>query len=70
MRMYRIVTVHRVVQTIERVYRIKVASMAQAAKQLADGDLPDSNMCIEHTEEALPVEAHITDVTGQGESEE
>lgn len=65
MRKYRIVTVHRVVQTIRRSYEFDADGMAEVAKWLAQSDLPDTHLGgrrIEESERTL-LEATITDVT-------
>ena len=74
MRKYRIVTVHRVVQTMRRSYEFDADGIAEVAAWLASDDLPDTHLGgerIEESEQTL-LEAAITDVTHcyQEESEE
>ena len=62
MRKYRIVTVHRLVQTIRRSHEIEADGIAEVAAWLAKGALPYVGERIEESEQTL-LEATITDVT-------
>jgi len=62
MRKYRIVTVHRVVQTIEREHTLEADGLAEVSAWLAQGDLPYLKERVQHSERML-LEAHIADVT-------
>lgn len=65
MRKYRIVTVHRVTQTIRRSYEFDADGMGEVAAWLTSDDLPYTHLGgerIEESEQTL-LEATITDVT-------